>query len=141
MLARHARDITKSVAKCFTCQHIKSISKAPVELLQPIKSPYQVWEDVSMDFVVHLPTLNNNIVITVIVGRFSKAGHFMLHTHFSATKAAEVLTITICKLHGYHRSIISDKDTIFLSSFWRILLKLNGTKLRMSTADHPQIDG
>lgn len=93
------RDITKPVAQCFTRQHIKSISKVPIELLQPIESLHQVWEAVSMDFVVHLPTLNNNIVITVIVDRFSKAGHFMLPTHFLASM--EVFTTTICKHHGY----------------------------------------
>lgn len=95
-----------------------------------------------MDFVVHLPVFNNNTVIMVIVDRFSKAEHFvMLPTHFSAPKAAEVLTTTISKLHGYTRSIISDRDTIFLSSFRRTLFKLNGTKLCMSTAYHPRMDG
>lgn len=92
-----------------------------------------------MDFVVHLPAFNNSTIVMVIVDRFSKAGHFaMLPTHFTASEAAEVFTTTICKLHLYPGSIISDWDTIFLSSFLRTLYKLKGTKLRMTMAYHLQ---
>lgn len=42
----------------------------------------------------------------------------------------------------YPGSIISDWDTIFLSSFLRTLFELKGTKLRMTTtAYHPQTEG
>ena len=42
---------------------------------------------------------------------------------------------------GLPSSIISDKDSHFLSTFWRTLWSLLGCQLRFSTAFHPQTDG
>lgn len=137
------KDVTYFVAQCKTCQQINYIPRAAAGLLQPIKPPTQVWEDLSVDFVVHLPAYNNNnIVIVVIIDRFSKAGYFgMLPTNFTSSRATELFRMTVCKLHGYPRSIISYRDPIFVGSFYQTLCKLNGTKLQMSTAYHPHTGG
>jgi hypothetical protein len=38
-------------------------------------------------------------------------------------------------------SIVSDKDRIFISNFWREMFGLAGVQLRMSTVYHTQSDG
>ncbi|GKB72953.1 putative reverse transcriptase domain-containing protein [Tanacetum coccineum] len=43
--------------------------------------------------------------------------------------------------HEVPVSIISDRDGIFASHFWRSLQKALGTRLDMSIAYHPQTDG
>nr|GFA39228.1 putative reverse transcriptase domain-containing protein [Tanacetum cinerariifolium] len=43
--------------------------------------------------------------------------------------------------HGIPVSIISDRDPRFASNFWRSLQNALGTRLDMSTAYHPKIDG
>lgn len=81
------------------------LPKTPFGILQPIPPPTAVWEDISMDFVVSLPAYQENIVILVVIDRFSKAAHFgSLLTQFSACKTAELFMNIICKLYGYARA-------------------------------------
>ena len=58
-----------------------------------------------------------------------------------AKEVAWLFLKEIVRLHGVPESIVSDRDTEFTSTFWCELHKLMGTKLLMSTAFHPQMDG
>lgn len=54
---------------------------------------------------------------------------------------AKVLLGNVFKLYGMPTKIISDRDPIFLSTFWKEVFKMNQTILVYSTAYHPQSDG
>lgn len=47
--------------------------------------------------------------------------------HHLAYKVALLFLDMVCKLHGFLRSLVSDRDPIFVNSFWRELFHLNGT--------------
>jgi len=48
--------------------------------------------------------------------------------------------IQVVKYHGVSRDIISDRDSRFLSQFWKALQAAIGTRLKLSTVFHPEID-
>ena len=78
----------------------------------------------------------------MVIDRLSKYAHFMTLSHpFSALTVAQTYTDQVYKLHGSPKSIISDRDKIFITHFWSELMKMQGVKHKMSTAYHPQTDG
>lgn len=125
-----------------TCQCYKTDSMAPTSLLQPLPVPNRIWTEISMDFFEGLPSSHGNSVIMVVVNRLSKYGHFMALKHpFSAITMAQAFIDHVVLLHRNPVSIVSDRDKVFLSTFWRTLFQLHGTALRMSSSYHPQMDG
>lgn len=131
-------DVTQFVNKCVDCQYTKYKTKKPAGLLCPLPAPHRPWEDLSLDFIVGLPPFHGNTVILVAVDRFSKGIHLgMLPQHHSAYSVAVLFINIIVKLHGVPWSLVSDRDPLFVSQFWRELFELSGTHLRMSSAYHP----
>ncbi|KAH9735939.1 hypothetical protein KPL71_017914 [Citrus sinensis] len=108
----------------------------------PLPIPELIWSDISMDFIEGLPKSHGKKVIMVVVDRLSKYAHFLaLAQPYTAKDVAQVFLDNIYKLHGLPKTIISDRDRIFTSHFWRHLFTLQGTQLLMSTSYHPQTDG
>lgn len=78
----------------------------------------------------------------VVVDKHSKSAHFLNLSHpFTAETVAEKFMEGIIKLHGMPKSIISDRDPIFISNFWKEFFMMSGTKLQLSSAYHSQTDG
>lgn len=89
-----------------------------------------------------LPKSKGIDTILVVVDNLSKYTHLCPLVHpFTAKQVAELFAREIVRLHGFPRSIVSDRDTIFMSGFWKELFKLQGSKLHHSSAYHPQSDG
>jgi len=96
-----------------------------------------------MDFVTSLPnTPRGHDDIWVIVDRLTKSAHFIpINISFPISQLAEIYIREIVKLHGVPSSIVSDRDPRFTSRFWKSLQEALGSKLRLSSAYHPQTDG
>jgi len=112
-------------------------------MMVPLDVPELKWDSISMDFVTSLPnTPRGNDAIWVIVDRLTKSAHFLpINISFPVAQLAEIYIKEIVRLHGVPSSIVSDRDPRFTSRFWKSFQEALGSKLRLSSAYHPQTDG
>ncbi|KAK8944845.1 hypothetical protein KSP39_PZI007983 [Platanthera zijinensis] len=96
-----------------------------------------------MDFMHGLPrSQKGNDAILVIIDSLTKLSYFILNMKDdSVDKLAKLYVDNIVRLHGVHRSIMSDRDGRFTSNDWRLVQQMLGNKLSFSTAFQQQTDG
>ncbi|KAH7526809.1 hypothetical protein JRO89_XSUnG0053200 [Xanthoceras sorbifolium] len=80
--------------------------------------------------------------LRLVVDRLSKDVHFIPLKHpFTASSVTKAFVENVVKLHGFPRSIVTNREKLFMSSFWQELFTLQGSKLKASSSYHPQTDG
>ena len=82
-----------------------------------------------MDFVSGLPlTQRKHDSVWFIVNRLMKSAHFVpVKIDYSMDRLAELYVDEIVRLHGVSLSIVSDRDSLFTSRFWKGLQLALGT--------------
>jgi len=140
------QDVTDYCKSCPTCASSKSPTEKPRGLLKTMPVPTHPWQYIGIDFVGPLPESTNRNgsydMICVIIDLLTAMVHLVATRQtYKATDIAEVIFDSIYKLHGIPERIISDRDSLFTSHFWKKLHALLNVELRMSSAFHPQTDG
>jgi hypothetical protein len=95
-----------------------------------------------MDFIIEFPKAQGKDYIFVVVDKLKIFSHFFsIAIDFSATQLAKLFFREIFRLHGLPKTIVSDRDSRFMSTFWQELFRLVATTLTPSTSYHPQTNG
>jgi len=63
------------------------------------------------------------------------------HSTATARDTAQLVYESWYRLFGLPRSIVSDRDKLFTSHFWKELHRLLDVRIKMSTTAHPETDG
>ena len=126
------KDTESFCDSCMTCKQSKPSNQKPYSLLNPLDVPGQPWEAIGIDFIGPLPESKNRDgtydCITVVIDLLTAMVHLIpSRTNYSAKEVAELVFSEIYKLHGLPKSIVSDWDVLFTSTFWDELHRLIGT--------------
>ena len=101
-----------------------------------------------MDFITKLPKSKDPVtgitydMIMVIVDQFTK---YLITVPFKETYTAEqlghLLLDRLVRDHGVPIMIITNRDKLFMSNYWKTISAAMGMKPKVSMAYHPQTDG
>jgi Reverse transcriptase (RNA-dependent DNA polymerase)/RNase H-like domain found in reverse transcriptase/Integrase zinc binding domain/Chromo (CHRromatin Organisation MOdifier) domain len=138
-------DVTHYIATCPLCSMNKVPHTRPAGLIQPLPVPPRRFGSISMDFIGELPDTSSEPQynsILVIMDRLTKMAKFIpCHTTSTADDVARLFVAHWVSAYGLPDDIVSDRDKLFTSRFWRALHTSLGIKLNLSTSFHPQTDG
>eukprot|EP00877_Chromochloris_zofingiensis_P007298 jgi/Chrzof1/2821/Cz12g00030.t1 len=138
-----AADVKAYIQTCPACLASKSSTQVPIGLLHSLPVPEGKWQQISMDFMVSLPTTASGFnSIFVVTDRLTKMCQCIpTVNNVTAPAVAELFMKHIWKHYGLPKIVISDRDSKFVCAFWRALFKSLGSKLAFSSAYHPETDG
>jgi hypothetical protein len=111
-------EVKRFVNKCRIFQYEKG-RQQNIDLYQPLIIPESPWDAINMDFVLGLPrTQKGSDSIYVVVDRFSKMEHFIPCQKINdVTPIDNLFFRELVRLHGFSRSIVSDRYTKFAGHF------------------------
>src|SRR5271168_1461946 len=130
------------VPSCPDCQRNKSTTKKPFGPLHPLPIPEQRGDSVAIDFIGPLPKDGDFDSIVTFTDRLNSDIQIVpTQINLTAEKLADLFFDKWYCENGLPLEIISDRDKLFVSKFWKHLHNLTGVKIKMSTSYHPQTDG
>ena len=142
---RHlSRNLRTYIAHCPACQVNQTKRHKPYGSLVPISTPAIPFHTIAMDFVGGLPsTISGMNALLTITCKFTKKVLLLSGKDtWTAAQWAEIVLRNLLQHDwGIPRSIISDRDTRFMSAFWKEIFGRMNVKFLTSTAYHPQTDG
>jgi hypothetical protein len=123
---------------CTACAIARPIIKKE-GMYTPLPTPDMPSESISMDYMSGLPsTKKGNDFVFSVVDQFSKMTILASYKKNITVEATAKIFFKRVWVHfGVPQTIISDWDSLFLSTFWSSLWSQLDTKLTKSTAFHP----
>lgn len=137
------KDLSEAyIPACVDCLRSKDRTCKPTGPLHPLPIPDARGDSIAIDFIGPCPRDDGFDCIVTITDRLGADIRIApTHMDISAERfAAQFFDLWYCE-NGLPLNIVSDRDKLFVSKFWRALTKLTGIKLKMSSAYHPETDG
>lgn len=136
-------DVTRYVTSCDSCQRNKPRNSQPQGLLTPLAIPDERFTTVSIDFMTLPKSKEGFNSCFVIVDKLTKLVSLTpTKDTCTAVDTAKMFANKWCLTgRGLPKTIISDRDTRFISTFWNTLMATLGIELELTTARHQEANG
>jgi hypothetical protein len=135
-------DIERFIRNCHACRRSTVPRDKTPGLLHPLPIADRPWQHISVDFKSFSKDRRGFDTIAVFVDRFGKRPiSIPCYSTIDAPELARLYLIHVHKYYGPATTVVSDRGPQFVSAFWDEFNRILGTKIKLSTAFHPQTDG
>ena len=141
-----ANDVQEYVKSCKECQRNKPRRHRPYGELSQLPMPKGPWKEITMDLITGLPESEYRgtiyDAILVVMCRYTKmAIYIRTQKTITSNDLADLLMDNLIRHHGVPEGIVTDRGSIFTSSYWSNICYYLKIQRKLSTAFHPQTDG
>ena len=139
------KQVSQYLRNCQDCRWAKPSRLHYQGALKPLPVPERRWTDISMDFVIGLPSSPNKngklcTNLIVVMNRLSKQAHVIPWPKITAKDTAMAFYHRVFLHHGLPFTIVSDWGTQFVNYFWLALCDILGIKAQLFPAFHHETD-
>jgi len=140
-----AKDVKKYVFSCNICQRVKASRHHSYDEMQALPHSNSLWEKVIMNMITGLSSSKHSDsvydVIRMIVDRYIKMTQYIsISKTLTAMQLADIFFEKIVCHYRALKEIVSDRGSIFTSSYWLKVCYQMKIKRRLNTAFHPQMN-
>ncbi len=141
------KQIENIIRKCNVCIQTKHSRHRLYELLKSLSTSDHAWKSIALNFIVKLSRLKERVMrttynfILMITDRLIKYKYFL---SYKKATFAEDLTYTFLRMivanHKLSDEIISNRNKLFTSKFWKSLMNQLEIHHKLFTAYHSQMN-
>jgi hypothetical protein len=138
------QSIKRYIRNCHICKRFKVIRDKYFDLLNLLSISNRSWTNIIMNFVIELFESKNFNAILMMIDRLTKWHHYISCTtteeSISVEKTTRLLINHVWKLHELSSTIVSDRDSQFISLIWKSIRETLKINTKLSTAFHSETD-
>jgi hypothetical protein len=117
------QSVERYIRNCHICKRFKTIKDKYSDLLNSLFISNRSWMNIIMNFVIELLDNKNFNVILMMINRLIKMHHYVSciakEDETFAEKTIKLLINYVWKLHELSSTIISDRESQFISFVWK----------------------
>jgi hypothetical protein len=136
------RDVKQYIRNCHTCRRFKAARDKYQRLLNSLSMLERSWIDITFDFETNLLESREYNVILMMIDRLSKMHHYIScitnENETTAKETAKLLIQHVWKLHELLITMISNRDSQFISLIWDTICKMLKIKAKLFIAFHSE---
>ncbi len=140
----HRATIRWYIWNCHACQRSKVSRNSINELHHSLLISQKRWKDIAMNFIIKLSLSEDYNVICTVICHFIKEHHYVFcHWRDNDISVEEMIWImlwNVYQLHDLLSSIVSNRDSQFISTMWKSLCKRLRIIASLFTVYHSEIN-